>query len=240
MDRPVIILLHNGFDSTKTWEPVIPHLEQDFEVLHFDRRNYGVNFSSENYIEPQDIIAEGLEDLENFVEAKLDADARFYLWGHCAGGAIALLYGAKHTSRVLGIAGEAVGFFSDRGLSAKTEWLLDRFEDLPEKYQHHLAVMHGSDVLPILWERIKNHRASYIMDPAYDIVPLLGTIICPVFIFQGTRDIYFDPSHGQRAVDSMKAHGVPVSYKIIENGNHEIHTSRPAETAAMVTKALLS
>jgi len=218
-----LVLLHNGFDSAKTWDPVFPHLPKWVQPMAFDREGYGTRFDPEHHRDPVDIVEEGVQELDTFVNEHIGPDKTFFLWGHCVGGAIGLVWAQRNPGRLLGFVGEAVGFDSDEKLAAKSAWLLSDLRDLPETYRRQFEAMHGEGQGDIIWSRICNHQGSYIMNPEYSIIPEIAGLSVPSFFLQGTKDVYFTPEYCRRGVQGLPNARV----EIIEKGSHDLHLQDP-------------
>jgi len=223
IEKLPLVLLYNGFDSAKTWEKVIPLLPEWIEPIVYDREGYGSRFDKSRFHEPKDLVREGVEELDHIIREKLGDTQPLLLWGHCIGAAMALVWAAKHPYRVKALVAEAPGFYSNPELADKSAWLLSKERKLPDKFIAHFDHMHGEGSTSIIWERICNHRSSYIIHPEYSILQDIEHFPSPVLILQGTRDIYFDPEHAQVGADLM----VQAQVEIVPKGSHDLHLDDP-------------
>jgi pimeloyl-ACP methyl ester carboxylesterase len=224
-----IILLHNGFDNKKTWDPIIPLLQSKFSVLRYDRKGYGENFSQAPKPN-EDLIANGVKELEEFISKETEANESVVLWGHCIGGAIACSYASKHPQKVKALIGEAVGFYSNQTISTKAQWLQVDYSEIPQTYVQFFSKMHGSANAREVWNRIREHNSIYLYDPNYSILDQLAKIEVSSFFFQGDKDVYFSKNY----LNLVKLKLPEARYKIIPQGKHDLHTQDPQGISSIV------
>jgi len=195
-----IIFLHNGFYSTMTWDGIRDKFAQEYMVIDYDRFGYG---RSDHFINIDvDIVEEGVKELEEVVD-KLKLD-KFYLCGHCLGGAIALLYAIKHPDKIKKIVAESVGYFSDTKLLVKSDWTFQPFKAMDRYLRKELKRMHGEEYSKEFWGIIRDYDKTYIMADDYSILDRIKKVKCPVFIMNGDRDFYFDVEHPVKAYKKIK------------------------------------
>ena len=192
---PLLVLLHNGFYSSESWEPVLPFLRDRFSCLVWDRWGYGK--SSHGGMERAE-IANGLEefdDLLDHLETSGIDTGRLVVCGHCMGGAIAARWTARHPGRVSHLVLEATGFYSDTMLQRKVDVVARPWDRLPESLRKTLVHMHGPLRAPEVWNFIMTWNGDYIQHPGYDLRADLQAIDCPTLVATGDRDVYFKPEH---------------------------------------------
>lgn len=103
-NNPCIILLHGIRSYAKTWLNTAERLKDRFYVIALDLRGRGKSgWSADKKYYYQDYVAD-LEALVNQLNI-----GSCYLLGHSLGGQNALLYAAKHPSRVNGLIVEDIG-----------------------------------------------------------------------------------------------------------------------------------
>lgn len=91
---PVLILVHGGASSARSWESVIPELQQDFRVIAVDLRGHGL--SSRN--NPATSIKDYAEDVKLLCDALQLKKISFLGWS--LGGGLALLFAAMYPDYV--------------------------------------------------------------------------------------------------------------------------------------------
>lgn len=206
--RP-LVMLHNGFDSLSSWDPVASDLARaGWRVIAWDRRGYGRSFvPGTSRPEGVDMVAEGSHELDLVLStpgvlgnATQAPDPGPVLVGHCMGGAIALDWALTHRGRCAGLVLEATGFHSDHKIRRRTDWVLQSWENLDREQQAWLRKMHGCQA-PEIWELIWPYRNSYVMQAGWDQRPRLSNLDCPVLVIQGDKDFYFSPDHAREAAD---------------------------------------
>ena len=162
----VLILLHDGFYGTETWDSVRDELAKRFMVIDYDRYGYGKSSHIKTF--DKEIIEFSVKELEEFVE-KLQLKS-FYLCGHCLGGAIAIFYYLNNKDKVKKLILESTGLYSDDLIQDKCDWVFKPFEDLDVNFRNTLIKMHGDAIYSkTLWNIIREDKKSYIMNRNYDI-----------------------------------------------------------------------
>jgi pimeloyl-ACP methyl ester carboxylesterase len=196
-----LILLHDGFFNTASWDGVRKELAKHFRVIDYDRFGYG---KSDHYTEKfdGDIIGFYADELERFTD-ELGLE-KFNLCGHCLGGAIALVYAASHPERVGKIIAESVGYFSDLKLLMKSDITFKPFSEMHKPLKKNLIKMNGEEYAGFFWECIYEYKKSYIMAEDYSILNEVKKVESPVLIINGDRDFYFDVEHPLKAYKTFK------------------------------------
>ena len=227
---PCLILLHDGFYSTQSWDGVRADLARHFTVIDYDRFGYGKSTHLEEF---DDLIIEfGVRELEEFV-SKLELK-QFFLCGHCLGAAVSLVYAAKNPEKVLKIIAESVGMHTDPKILNKCDWIFQPFEYLAKDFQAELIKMHGEEYAKILWHFIRNHKRSYIMNENYDIRQKVRKIKSPIFFIYGDRDFYFDLDHAKGAYKLFRQSQL----WIVPNTNHVAHREKKEDFLKNVIRFL--
>ena len=211
-----LILLHDGFYNTASWDSVRKDLSKHYLVIDYDRFGYG---ESDRYIENMkgDIIDVHAKELEELID-KLELD-RLYLCGHCLGGAIAIKYTLNNPDKVIKLITESTGFFYDHKLGVKSDWTFKPFDLIDPILKKDLIRMNGEEYAQKFWEIISNYKDAYIMSEDYDILHELKKISCPTFLINGDRDFYFDVEHTLKAFKKIKN----AELWIVPNTGHTPH-----------------
>lgn len=215
-----LILLHDGFYSSETWEAVINRLSEEFTVIVYDRYGYGKSSHIESFNE--EIIEFSVNELKEFV-SKLDLK-EFYLCGHCLGGAIGISYAYQNQDKVKKLILESVGLYSDDLIQMKCDWIFKPFEYLDKNFRETLIKMHGDEkYAEIFWGIIRKDKKSYIMNKNYDIRDILKRLKMSIFFIYGDSDFYFDIEH---AITGFKLLKKSILW-IAQNTNHIVHIEKP-------------
>ncbi len=211
-----LILLHNGFYSTETWDKLRKKFSKYYHVIDYDRFGYG---KSEKLTEALDgdILKQGVEELSSLIEQLKLKNVN--ICGHCLGGAIALLYAAENKKNVKKLIAESVGYFSDTKLLLKTDMTFAPYDKIPDYLKKILSRMHGNEYSKNLWEILRKYKSGYIMNPDYDITGKIRGIDCPVFLINGDRDFYFDIEHIAKARKKIKNNRLWIA----PNTGHDLH-----------------
>jgi len=214
-----LILLHDGFYSTETWDTVREQLSKKFMVIDYDRYGYGKSSHIETF--EDEIIEFSTKELKEFVN-KLELK-EFYLCGHCLGGAIAINYAIKNQNRVKKLILESVGLYSDNLIQVKCDWVFKPFEDLDNGFRDTLIKMHGDSLYSkTFWNIIRDDKKSYIMNRNYDFRDKVKKLKMPVFFIYGDSDFYFDIEHAITGFKLLKRSNLWIS----PNTNHIVHIEK--------------
>lgn len=230
-----LILLHNGFYSTKTWDPVRARLAERFRVLDYDRFGYGKSDHLDGDVLDCDIIEESAKELEGFLDAL--GIERAHLAGHCLGGAAALMFASRNKNRVGRIVVSSVGFFGSARSILQTDMTFVPFDRIDEGLRKRLKDMHGEDYAPHLWTALSEHRGSYIMSDTYDLRAEVRKVRCPMLIINGDRDFYFDVEHPASIFKKMRR---TARLWIVPGCGHDVHMEKPDDFVQNVLSFLLT
>lgn len=113
---PLVLVHGYPFDHT-TWNELLPHLENDFDVILPDLRGFGQS----DVVEEQYTISDMAADLAGLLDA-LQIEKAFVV-GHSMGGYIALAFARTYSRRVLGL-----GLVSSQALADSPERKQGRYE----------------------------------------------------------------------------------------------------------------
>ena len=224
-----LILLHDGFYNTTSWDPVREKLSKYFTVIDYDRFGYGKSDKLTKKIK-DDLIDLYVKELEIIVN-KLNLK-KFYLCGHCLGGAIALIYTIRNPEKVYKIIAESVGYFSDKKILVKVDFTFCPFDMINKKLKKILIKMNGEKYARKFWEIISDYDLTYIMSDNYNILNEVKKIKCPVLIINGDHDIYFDVEHPIKAFKTIKNSKL----WIVPDTNHIPHIEKKEEFINNVIK----
>ncbi len=228
-----VILLHNGFYSTCTWDGIRDRFSPHFRVLDYDRYGYGKSDHFTSEIVGKDVVEEGVKELELFVD-KLELK-NIRLVGHCLGGAIALIYAFRHPENVSRIAAISVGYFGSPRSIIQTDMTFASFESIDETLRKKLMEMHGKDYAQHFWAILSENRSSYIMSTSYDIRKEVKHIKCPILLVNGDRDFYFEPEH---PVSVFKKIRRSAALWIVPNCGHDVHLEKTDDFVVNILKFL--
>ncbi len=126
-----LLLLHNGFYSTATWDGIREQFAKHFMVIDYDRYGYGKSrFSGETTDTGThaDIVEAGVLELSEVIKA-LNLDT-VKIVGHCIGGAISFLYAVRNPGKVKKLVPVSVGYYGDETSILKTGLTFRSFDDL--------------------------------------------------------------------------------------------------------------
>lgn len=221
-DGPPLILLHNGFYSSETWNDVRDAFAKRFRVIDYDRCGYGKSTHYETLPE-EDMVETGADELCQVMD-KLSIK-RAHIIGHCLGGAIALVFAAAHPRRVKQVVAASVGYYGSLKFIVSTDMTFVPFDRIPAVLRQRMTLMHGDDYVKKLWAMLSAHKRSYIMNEHYDIRKMVATIKQPLLIANGDRDFYFDVKHPLSIYKKMRK---TAELWIVPGTGHDIHMEQPA------------
>jgi pimeloyl-ACP methyl ester carboxylesterase len=228
-----VVLLHNGFYSSKTWDGVRPRLAGRFRVIDYDRVGYGNSSPFTGSEKDEDFVSTGVDELESLMDT-LQIDV-CHLVGHCLGGAVALLYAGRHPDRVDRVVAASVGYFGDLKSVVKTDLTFVPLSQVPPALKGQMAAMHKEAYLGTFWSVLSNNHVTYIATESYDIRPTVEKLSCPILMINGDRDYYFDVDHPYGVYKKIQKNA---SLWIVPNCGHDVHHKYPEEFARQVAAFL--
>ena len=221
-DGPPVVLLHNGFYSSQTWDAIRDSLAENHRVIDYDRIGYGRSTHIETSLPDIDMVKEGSRELEAVLD-RLDIKTASVI-GHCLGGAIGLSFAARNPHRISKIVAVAVGYFGDLKRLIAADMTFVPFEQIPPILRQMLMDMHGERYAPRFWENIRHHKSSYIMTEAYDLRPTLKQLEMPLLIVNGDRDFYFEVGHPLAVYEKKRR---TAELWIVPGCGHDVHMEHP-------------
>ena len=222
-DGAPLVLLHNGFYSSATWDPVRAELAKTYRVIDYDRLGYGRSSHYTELPNEVDVIDAGVAELEAVLDS-LSLDT-VRIVGHCLGGAIALMFAAKYPRRVKRIVAASVGYFGSLRSLISTDMTFVPFERIDAALKRRMAAMHGKAYAETLWSFLRAYKRTYIMNEHYDIRKAVTRIERPLLIVNGDRDFYFEPAHPLSIYQKMRK---TAALWIVPHTGHDVHMEKPS------------
>ncbi len=231
LDRPVVVLLHQGLGSVSQWRgfPGALAAATGYAVVGYDRWGHG---GSEPLTAPRGrdfLEREACRVLPEVLQAL--AIERPILYGHSDGGSIALLFAAASPDGARAVITEAAHVFSEAHTASG-------FADVVAAYEHgdlraRLARHHGDKV-----DAMFRGWAGFWQRPDmrdWRITDRLPAIRCPVLAIQGCEDEHGTPAQ----VESIAAGvGGPVETLMVAGCGHAPHLEASDAVAARVAAFL--
>lgn len=218
-DRPPLILLHDSLGSVEQWRD-FPEALADAtrtEIIAYDRLGFGR--STARLLRPSvDFVTD--EAVTYFPALKRGLGlARFSLFGHSVGGAMALAIAAfEHAGCAAVITAAAQAFVEERtraGIRA-AQAQFDRPAQLAK-----LTRWHGEKARWVL-----DAWAGVWLSPdfrSWSLDELLPSVRCPVLAIHGDRDEYGSVDFPRRITGKVSG---PSELAILEGGGHVPHRER--------------
>lgn len=255
VDAPPIVMLHGIRGYVDTFESIAQALQPDARVISYDQRGRGqtewdpqCNYYTDAYV----------ADLEAVVDAL--GLHRFDLLGHSMGGINALVYAARHPSRVrrLIIEDAGPGAFED---SAGATRIKKEMATTPSGFASwHAATEYMRALRPSVTESARQQRLNHMLkstadggymwrydhagisqsrlnpDPqrVVDLVPAVTAVQCKTLVLRGGRSDYLQP----HMTDRMQALNPRITVLEIPDAGHYIHDDQPVLFARAVTDFL--
>lgn len=189
-DAPVVLLLHHGLGSVRSWKRQIPALvEAGWRVLAYDRWGYGKS-----------------EPRPRFLSGFLQADAaectqllealeirRCAVIGHSDGGSIALMLASSRPELVTRLVVVAAHIYVEPKMQAGLR-LIER-QAASEPLKGALQREHGERGAELAQRWVRHWERS---DPSeLNLRRLLTGIGCPTLVVQGEQDEHATPQHAR-------------------------------------------
>ncbi len=225
VDRPVIVMLHEGLGSVALWKD-FPHRLAEASgcsVLVYSRYGHG---ASDRWAEKRPVEFmhhEGEVVLPELLE-KLEI-RRPILLGHSDGGSIALVFAGTYPDKVRGLILEAPHVFVEDLTVASIEQakVIYRTTELPRRlgrYHEHVDETFWG------WNDIW-------LDPdfrAWNIEQYLAGIRCPILCIQGEQDEYGTCAQ----LDAIRAQVPETEIVMLPQCRHSPHRDQPERTLAVM------
>ena len=184
--RPTLVFIHEGLGSVEQWKsfPAELCLRSGCDGVVYDQRGYG---RSSPAAEPRSMsfyLEEGGQVLPDLLEA-LNVN-RPILIGHSDGATIALEYASLFPDTCAGVISIAAHVMTEQATIDGVREAIRAYEetDLPLR----LSRYHGAKTRAVF-----EHWAETWLTPssaAWNMLPDLGRITCPVLAIQGEHDAY--------------------------------------------------
>ncbi len=221
-----LLLIHELGGSLEFWDPVLPGLQQDFHVLRFDLRGFGMS---------EKVKTLHLDDIIGDIVGLLDALAitePCHVIGPALGGGIALAFAGQHPERVrrLAVSSPATGAPPARraqsleraetvvrsGMRASVEQSLDRsyperLRDNRERFEQYRRRWLANDP--------ESFAAINRMLTEMDLTPLYGRITCPTLVIGCAYDSIRPPQE----VEAISRQIPGAEYVVAESGHFMPH-----------------
>jgi 3-oxoadipate enol-lactonase len=230
------LLLVHGFplDHT-TWEPLLPHLEDDFDVIMPDLRGFGQSDAPEG--------AYTVEQMATDLAALLDTlkIQKTYIAGHSMGGYVTLAFARAYPERVLGL-----GMISSQAAADSTEGKAKRYATVSEVAVNGVSAVAGMSeklsanpaYVPFFRELILRQQPSGIigalkaMAERPDASELFSTLDFPVILVHGLADALIPPERSRE----MKVLLPRAELVELSGVGHSPSLEAPVETARALCK----
>jgi pimeloyl-ACP methyl ester carboxylesterase len=229
--RAPLVLLHDSLGSIEQWRN-FPHLlSQDTgrQVLAYDRLGFGR--STPRSDRPSvDFIREEASTFFPALARSLGL-ARFVLFGHSVGGAMALVIAATHEAACEAVVTEAAQAFVEPRTLAGIRAAQALFAD-PAQFER-LSKWHDGKARWVLdaWTQVWL-SAEF---SGWSLEPYLPAVTCPVLVIHGDRDDYGSEEFPRRIARGVSG---PAEMAILAEGGHVPHRERREEVLRLTAAFL--
>ena len=195
------LLLVHGFplDHT-TWEPLLPHLEEDFDMIMPDLRGFGQSDAPEGAYTVEQMAAD-LAALLDSLKIK-----KTYVAGHSMGGYVTLAFARAYPERVLGLS-----MVSSQAAADSPEGKAKRYATVGEVAVNGVSAVVGMSEklsanpahVPFFRELILRQRPGGIigalkaMAERPNVSALFSTFDFPVILIHGLADALISPERSR-------------------------------------------
>jgi len=230
-DYPAIVLLHDSLGSVEQWRQFPAALARTTQraVVAYDRLGFGR--STPRAERPSvDFV---FEEVVRFFPAlrKALGLARFSLFGHSVGGAMALSIAAVHSEACEAVVTEAAQAFVEPRTLASIRTAKARFED-PDRFAK-MVKWHGEKARWVLdaWTEVwlSPEFRSWSLDEQ------LGKVNCPVLAIHGDVDEYGSVDFPRRIASRVTGHS---ELAILKGCGHVPHRERQEQVLHLTASFL--
>lgn len=228
---PPIILLHDSLGSVEQWRdfPAALAATTDRPVIAYDRLGFGR--STHRAQRPSvDFVSDEAVTFFPPIQRALGA-ARFALFGHSVGGAMALVIAATQRESCEGVVTEAAQAFVESRTLAGIRSAEVEFRD-PEQFKK-LARWHGDKARWVL-----DAWTAVWLSPefqSWDIDRYLSEVRCPVLAIHGERDEFGSVEFPRRITSRVKG---PAELALLADCGHVPHRERTREVLSLAASFL--
>jgi pimeloyl-ACP methyl ester carboxylesterase len=196
-DGSVVILLHHGLGSVRSWRKQMRVLAgAGYRVIAYDRWGYGKSDPRNHFNMPT--FEEDLEDLAKLMDRfKIDKAA---LLGHSDGGTISLYFAAKHQDRVSGLITVAAHVFVEETMPLGIFAIRQTYQNDAD-FREKLLRVHGDKT-----DSVFGGWCNSWMDErnlTWDMRTELNKITCPTLVIQGMEDEHATPQHAREVAEAI-------------------------------------
>lgn len=245
-EKPRLLLLHGFAGSHRTWDFMLPHLREHFQLLLLDLPGHG---GTENPLYALS-FAEQSDLLERILCKRLPEP--FLLGGYSMGGRVALHFALHYPELICGLAliGASPGIvdphersarrksdeeLADNILSKGVEWFTEFWQQQPIFESQHLLPRKTRDWIRAERMTCRPDGLAYSLrnfgtgSQEY-LIPELVRIQCPTLLIAGERDAKFAHSNDMIATGLHTPH----QQILIRDAGHATHIENPQATAEAI------
>jgi pimeloyl-ACP methyl ester carboxylesterase len=194
---PVVVLLHQGLGSVRSWQEQIPVLAQaGFHVVAYDRWGYGGSDPRPALDLPN--FTTDISDLSNLLQ--MLRISRATLVGHSDGGTIALYCAAQHPEQVSCLVIIAAHIYIEPKMEPGILQVKQAFES-DDHFRKGMQLVHGEKYEAVFYNWFNGWHG--VESLGWDMRPILSQISCPILVVQGDEDEHATPQHARDIADKI-------------------------------------
>jgi pimeloyl-ACP methyl ester carboxylesterase len=224
-----LVLLHGGFVTNATWEPLVPQLTNSFNVVAPERRGHGHTPDVEGPI-TYDLMA---RDTIAFLDAVVRQPADLVGWSD--GGNVGMIVAAQRPDLVRKLVPISANFDDAGVVPGAADSMMSMTADSPDvayfRSQYEATSPDGPSHWPVVFEKIKQMILSdTILDHSG-----LGSITAPTLVVASDDDII----SLEHTIELYRS--IPDSQLLILPGtSHGLVMEKPDLLAGLITDFLLN
>jgi pimeloyl-ACP methyl ester carboxylesterase len=194
---PVVVLLHHGLGSGRSWKEQIPSLSRaGYRTLTYDRWGYGKSDPRPRLNAPY--FEDDLADLHTILS--ILGIKSVALIGHSDGGTIALYFAAEYPGMITKLITVAAHIYIEPKMKPSVDGIKHDYEN-DRRLRKGLRRLHGDKT-----DAVFNNWFNAWTNPknlSWDMRPVLNHITCPALVIQGTDDEHATPAHAHDIVAAL-------------------------------------
>lgn len=194
---PVVILLHHGLGSVRSWKDQSAYFAAlGYRLMVYDRWGYGKSGQRSHFSMPH--FDDDLADLEGLMDKfKID---RATLIGHSDGGTISLYFASQRPEQVTSLITVAAHIFVEDPMQAGMYAIQEAYE-CDDEFQDKLRRIHGEKTEAVFWGWRNGWMRSQNL--SWDMRRQLQTIRCPTLVIQGANDEHATSQHAREIAKAI-------------------------------------
>jgi pimeloyl-ACP methyl ester carboxylesterase len=228
---PIVMLLHHGLGSIRSWRRQIPaFVRSGWQVLVYDRWGYGRSDTRTKF--EHAYLAADTQDAFELIDAL--GVTKLALVGHSDGGSIALLMAAQQPQRIEALVVVAAHIYFEPMMS-------DGLDLIAESTQNRRLIAglqreHGARTEGLVRAWVDHWRSE--SSQSLSMRAELGHITCPTLVIQGKLDEHATPQHARDIAEGIEQSQLWLIADVKHMPPHEIPNEFNQRVLTFLTDAM--